>query len=94
MSDTVRRDKLGRIIPEFDRTKSGKKAAETAKERYGEDFHKRLAARGGSQKTRGYFGYLKEEDPEGLKELVKRAGNTPKKPRKVVDPKPDEEGME
>lgn len=49
-----------------------KRRARTAKERHGEDFHARVGAIGGSRKGRGYFGWLKEHDPEKLKEISRR----------------------
>lgn len=61
-----RRDKLGRRIPEFDRSAAGKKASQTrrANKKYGPDYDKRTGAIGGSHRTRGYFGKLKDEGRE------------------------------
>lgn len=56
-----RRDKLGRRIPDFDRSAAGKKSAKTQKEKYGDDYHKRIGTRGASMRTRGHFGKLKAE---------------------------------
>lgn len=70
----IRRDKLGRRIPEFDRSAASKKSAETAKEKYGPDFHARNGAAGGSHRGRGYFGQLKDEGKtEELKALSHQA---------------------
>lgn len=61
----VRRDKLGRKIPVYDRA-----AVEARKkEKYGEDFHRRIGTMGGKQRTRGYFGYLKDTNPEEFKKF-------------------------
>lgn len=85
---TVRRDKLGRRIPDFDRSAASKKSAETAKEKYGSDFHARNGADGGKYRGRGYFGHLKDEGKtEELKALshqahevkAAKAATTPKK---------------
>ena len=69
-----RRDKLGRRIPEFDRSAAGKKANQTRREKYGPDYDKRTGAAGGSKRTRGYFGKLKDEGKEAeLKALSAQA---------------------
>lgn len=73
---TERRDKLGRIIPKFDRSAANKKGAETKKERHGEDFYPRIGSDGGrsrSERKRGYFGILKDQGKtEELKDLAHR----------------------
>lgn len=71
-----KRDKLGRRIPQFDRSAAGKKSAKTQKEKYGPDFHSRIGADGGRKRTRGYFGKLKAENPEALTKITKEAGKT------------------
>lgn len=65
-------DKLGRRIPEFDRSAAARKGAKTKKEKYGPDKHSRDGSLGARLGTRGYFGYLKAEDPEKLKELAQQ----------------------
>ena len=72
----VRFDKLGRRIPEFDRSAAGRKSAQTQKEKYGNDFHARIGADGGRRRTAGHFGKLKNENPEALQELSSKGGNT------------------
>lgn len=57
---TDRFDKLGRRIPQFDRSAAGAKGAQTQKEKHGNDFHARHGAAGGRKRTRGYFGTLKD----------------------------------
>lgn len=54
-------DKLGRRIPQFDRSKAMKKGALTTKEKHGSDFHKRTGIDGGRARSRGYFGTLKDQ---------------------------------
>jgi len=67
-------DKLGRRIPEFDRSAAGKKGVETRKERYGADYQSRIAANGGRHRTRGYLGRLKDSgNTEELKSLSEKA---------------------
>lgn len=56
-----RLDKLGRRIPQFDRSAAGKKSAKTQKEKYGPDHHSRIGTNGARKRTRGYFGKLKDE---------------------------------
>lgn len=71
----VKLDKLGRRIPEFDRSAAGKKASQTrrANKKYGPDYDKRTGAVGGSHRTRGYFGKLKDEGREAeLKALSEK----------------------
>ena len=68
-----RKDKLGRRIPEFDRSAANKKAAATSKERRGDDFHSRIGADGGRNRSRGYFGILKDQGKtEELKNIAHR----------------------
>jgi hypothetical protein len=69
-----RRDKLGRRIPEFDRSAAIKKGNETKKEKYGPDFHKRISAMGGSHRKRGYFGELKDAGKEDELKRLSRKG--------------------
>lgn len=66
-------DKLGRKIPVFDRSAAGKKAAATRKLNEGQNVHTKDGTLGGQKKTRGYFGYLKDTDPEKLKRLSQEA---------------------
>ncbi len=54
-------DILGRRIPQYDRSAAGKRGAITRKEKYGDDFHKRIGSDGGSNRKRGYLGTLKDE---------------------------------
>lgn len=68
-----RLDKLGRKIPEFDRSAANKKGAQTKKENYGRDKHSRDGSMGGRVGTRGYFGKLKDEgDTKELKKLSEK----------------------
>lgn len=67
---TERRDSLGRIIPTYDRSAQAKKAQANRKKKEGEDVHARIGARGGSRRTRGYFGKLKDQgETDKLKAL-------------------------
>lgn len=71
---TDRRDKLGRRIPQFDRSAAGKKASKTSKEKYGPDHHKRIGIIGARLGTPGYFGKLKAEGKtDELKKLSQAA---------------------
>lgn len=54
-------------------SESNKRAVQTRKERHGSDFYKRITSLGGKQRTRGYFGYLKDTNPQALRELSKDA---------------------
>ena len=72
----TRFDKLGRRIPEFDRSAAGRKSAKTQKEKYGNDFHARIGADGGRRRTAGNFGKLKDNDPEALQEISSKGGKT------------------
>ena len=66
-------DKLGRKIPEFDRSAANKKGAATRKEIYGTDTHSRAGSVGGRVRTRGYFGKLKDDgQTEELKKLSQK----------------------
>lgn len=60
-----RYDKLGRKIPEFDRSAAGKKGAQTRLKK-DPDFYSKIGYRGGKAHGRGYLGKLKEENPEEL----------------------------
>lgn len=68
-------DKLGRRIPTFDRKAAAQKAQKTREEKYGNDYNKRIGALGARVGTRGYFGKLKDTDPEKLKEIAKEANS-------------------
>jgi len=57
----IKRDSLGRRIPDFDRKAAGKKGHETRKKVYGDDYNARIGAAGGRVRTRGHFGKLKDE---------------------------------
>lgn len=56
-----KRDSLGRRYPKLDRSAIAKKGEATKKEKYGNDFHSRIGATGGSRRKRGYFGTLKDQ---------------------------------
>jgi hypothetical protein len=71
-------DSLGRRKPKFDRSKAGKKGAATAKVKYGNDFHARIGADGGSRRTRGYLGKLKDEGKTVELKAVTQKGATAK----------------
>lgn len=63
-----RTDKLGRKIPDFDRSAANKKGAQTRLAKDPDTFSKMGKAH--RKKTgRGYFGKLKEEDPEALRKI-------------------------
>ena len=68
----TRYDKLGRRIPEFDRSAANKKGAETQRKR-DKDYFKKLAAKGGHASKGGYFKTLKETNPEALREISRKA---------------------
>jgi len=68
-----KRDKLGRRIPQFDRKAAAKKAQITREKNHGPDFNKRIGSMGARLGTRGYFGKLKDTDPQKLKEISKAA---------------------
>lgn len=72
MSD-IKRDKLGRRIPEFDRSAAGKKAAKTLKEKHGEDHFRKLNSSADHSGNRGYLGSLKDAgETEKLKEVTQK----------------------
>lgn len=52
----------------------GKKAAETNKARHGDDFYRKLGAKGAKARKKPYyhFRHLAQNDPQALKELGKR----------------------
>lgn len=84
-----RRDKLGRRIPQFDRSAAGKKAMETLKEKNGTDYPKRIGTNGGRKRTRGYLGRLKDEGKtEELSTIAKNAREI----RKAKDAEAEKEG--
>ena len=69
----TRLDKLGRRIPEFDRSAANRKGAQTRKDKYGTDAHSRVGSLGARMRTRGYFGKLKDEGKdEELKKLSQK----------------------
>lgn len=57
----VKRDKLGRRIPVFDRKAAAKKAQKTREERHGPNYNSRIGSMGARVRTRGHFGKLKDE---------------------------------
>lgn len=73
----TRYDKLGRKIPEFDRSAANKKGAQTRKEVHGTDVHSRIGSMGARLRTRGYFGKLKDEGKDDeLKKLSQKGVET------------------
>lgn len=68
----TRLDKLGRRIPEYDRSAARKKGAETQRKR-DKDYFKKLATKGGHASKGGYFKTLAETDPEALKAISRKA---------------------
>lgn len=65
---------------------SSKKREQTLKEKYGPDYRRRIAALGGSKRTRGNFGYLKDNDPTKLKEIASKGStNAAQKRRKAIE---------
>lgn len=68
-----KRDKLGRRIPQFDRKAAAAKAQKTREEKHGTDFNKRIGSMGARLGTRGYFGKLKDTDPDKLKKISQAA---------------------
>ena len=75
-------DKLGRRIPEFDRSAAARKGAKTKKEKYRPDKHSRDGSLGARMRTRGYFGQLKAEDPKKLTELAQKGAEQSNKVQK------------
>lgn len=76
----TRLDKLGRKIPDFDRSAANKKGAKTRLAKDPDVFSKMGRAHR-KQTGRGYFGKLKEESPETLRQIgreaqAKRAGQS------------------
>lgn len=70
-----RYDKLGRRIPDFNRSEAGKKAAETAKKLYGEEHHRNLAKERGKVKNPNKgFGTMSKADPERHRQISKEGG--------------------
>lgn len=53
---------------------SGIKARDTNKAKYGADFYKKIGAKGGAKSRTGGFYYLRENDPERLKEIGRKGG--------------------
>lgn len=73
----VRRDKLGRRIPEFDRSAANKKAAQTRKEKHGSTFNARIGALGGSARTNSKgFGAM---DEDKRRKIATKGGNSGEK---------------
>jgi hypothetical protein len=71
---TEKLDKLGRRIPDLDRSAIVKKSEKTKKKKYGKNFHARIGAVGGSRRGRGYFGKLKDEGKTNeLQDLARKA---------------------
>lgn len=68
----IRRDKLGRKIPDYDRSAARKRGAKTRLKHDKKAFSK-MGKKGGPASTPGYFGRLALEDPEKLKEISRRA---------------------
>lgn len=79
-----KRDKLGRRIPQFDRSAAGKKSAKTQKEKYGPNYHSRIGTAGGRKRTRGYLGKLKAE---GKTEQLSTIGKEARKARATKEEK-------
>lgn len=67
----TRYDKLGRRIPDFDRSAANQKGVRT-KRKSDKDYFKKLAAKGGRASKGGYFKTLAETDPETLKEISRK----------------------
>lgn len=60
-------------------TKSGGKlAAKTVKERFGEDFYRKIGAMGGKKSKKGGFAWLAINDREKLIELSAKGGSRKK----------------
>ena len=59
--EEIKRDKLGRKIPVFDRKAAAKKAQKTREKNHGPDYNSRIGSMGARHRTRGYFGKLKDE---------------------------------
>jgi hypothetical protein len=68
----TRYDKLGRKIPEFDRSAANKKGAQTRLAKDPEAFSK-MGKSHRSKTGRGHFGKLKEEAPEALRRISTEA---------------------
>lgn len=73
----IKRDSLGRRIPEFDRSASARKGAQTRKENHGNNDHARAGSIGGRARKRGYLGTLKDSGNEAkLKAITQKGGQT------------------
>lgn len=83
-----RRDKLGRRIPDYDRSAANKRGNATKKEKYGNDYHARIGADGGRHRGRGYFGKLKDE---GKTKELKTLSEQALKARKIKKTKTTED---
>lgn len=66
-------------------SKGGTKAAETAKKKYGKDFHSKNGKLGGQKKTPGYFGWLKENKPEEFKNIQDKANKARARKREEAE---------
>lgn len=82
---TEKRDKLGRRIPQFDRSEAGKRSAKTRKENHGNDTHARAGSLGGRARTRGYFGKLKDEGKiDELRKVTRKGAETTNAKRRAA----------
>jgi hypothetical protein len=53
-------------------SESNKRSAKTKVEKYGEDYHKKAASKAAQASHRGYFGYLKENNPLLLSKIGRK----------------------
>lgn len=89
---TEKRDKLGRRIPQFDRSEAGKRSAKTRKENHGNDTHARAGSLGGRARTRGYFGKLKDEGKiDELREVTRKGAETTNAKRRAAKEKAEQD---
>lgn len=72
----LRKDSLGRRIPQYDRSAAAKKGALTRKEKDGEDIFVRLGSYGDHSRNRGYLGKLKDEGREEEIKIIATKGGT------------------
>lgn len=93
---TEKRDKLGRRIPQFDRSEAGKRSAKTRKENHGNDTHARAGSLGGRARTRGYFGKLKDEgkidELKTISSIGAKEANRVKKAKRAESEQPITDG--
>jgi hypothetical protein len=67
---------------------SGKKAAETLKEKYGKDHYRNLRAIKRKRRTPGYFGHLKDTgQTDKIAELGRKGAEATKKRKSQSSPK-------